>query len=73
MSDYRNIRAEAAADQVRAAIRDGQDPLPRNNIVAAAARTLVRSDLPASIREAAGDLLDFWAIKENVDRPKGDC
>lgn len=69
MNENRNLRAEASADQIRAAIRDGQD-VPRDNIVAAAARTLIRSKLPDSIRDAADDLLNVWAIQENVDRLK---
>ena len=65
----RNIAAEFVADQVQAAIRDGE-PIPDNlNLVAAAARTFRVEDLPEGCRESGKELFDAWAEQEGVDRP----
>ena len=66
--DRRNLIAEAYSDQIEAAVRDGA-PIPPGPIVAAAARTIRRKDLPADVRDEAGELLDIWAEEEGVDRP----
>lgn len=64
----RNLRAEAHADQIEAAIRDG-GPFPDGPTTAAAARTIRKDELPEEIRDVAGELLEQWAEDEGVDRP----
>lgn len=62
-----NVRAEAFADQVRAAIREG-DEIPDGPICAAAVRGIDINDVPPEMRAATDALLDAWAEEHGVDR-----
>lgn len=67
-----NLRAEAAGDQIRAAIRDGEDEGISDHplICAAAARTLTTGNITSpEFRAATESVLSAWAEEYNVDRP----
>ena len=64
-----NLRAEAFSDQVRTAIREG-DEIPEGPICAAAARTIKASAIKDErFRVACEALLAAWAEEYGVDRP----
>lgn len=62
-----DIRADAFADQVRAAIREG-DEIPDGPICAAAVRDIDINDLPPEMRAATDAVLNAWATEYGVSR-----
>ncbi len=65
-----NLRAEAADDRIRAAIRDGECIPDEPLICAAAARTITTDRIKSpELRAATEALLDEWAEEYGVDRP----
>lgn len=64
-----NLRAEAFRDQLDAARRNG-DSLPDGPIIAAVARTVPDARTSSeAFNRAQSELLEYWAERENVDRP----
>ena len=64
-----NLQAEAFGDQVRAAIRNGEE-IPCGPICEAAARTIKTDGIQSpAFRLAANRLLQSWADRFGVDRP----
>lgn len=69
MQNAKNLLAEAFADQVTAAIREG-DPIPDGPLCAAAARTIPNAITSSDSFNAANKaLLESWADRYGVDRP----
>jgi hypothetical protein len=67
--EQNNLRAESFADQIQAAIREG-DELPNGPLCAAAARTLPTDNIQhEGFRQAVKAILEFWAEMHDVDRP----
>jgi len=62
-----NIAADALADQVAAAVREGED-LPDGIPTAAAVRLIDPAKCPPSLRQSTEALLDQWAEDNDVDR-----
>lgn len=61
------IAADAMADQVLAAVRDGE-LVPDGIPTAAAVRLIDPAKCPPAVREATEALLDQWSEDKNVDR-----